>query len=279
MIEPSVSAGASGLNKTLLKPFEYPHLVRLGPNRDGGYVVPGDQIAHCETLISLGLSDDWSFDKACLALNPALKIIGVDHTVGPLSFMRRILRALWKIPLYALTGNQTKRTKYTRKLWNHIDYFFFFRDPHRHIKKRVSSGPRQLEINLQQIFDQIKPSGSACNVFLKMDIEGSEYEVISDIVQHYHRIRCIAAEFHNLDKSPGDFNKAIRALTQKFCIVHIHANNYGGYHDNFPATVEITFINKSLLEQPLLPSTHQYPRENLDFPCNPKIPDYRLQFE
>ena len=279
MIEGSVSNSACGLNKALLKPFEYLHLVRLGPNRDGGYVVPGDQIVHCETLISLGLSDDWSFDKACLALNPVLKIIGVDHTVGPLPFTRRILRSLWKIPLYALTGNQTKRTKYTRKLRNHIDYFIFFRDPHRHIKKRVSSGTGPLDINLQKIFDLAESSDSGCNVFLKMDIEGSEYEVISDIVRHQHRIRCIAAEFHHLDKNPDDFNTAVRALTQQFYIVHIHANNYGGYHDNFPATVEITFVNKSLFEQPLLPSRHQYPREKLDFPNNPKIPDYRLQFE
>ncbi len=279
MMQKLVSASASGLNKALLKPFEYDHLVRLGPNRDGGYVVPGDQIVHCETLISLGLSDDWSFDKACLTLNPALKIIGVDHTIGPLTFIRRTLLSLWKILLNALTGNQTKRNKYTRKLRNYIDYFLFFRNPHRHIKKRVSSETEALDINLQQIFDLTESPDSECNVFLKMDIEGSEYEVISNIVQYQHRIRCMAAEFHNLDKSPDDFNKAIQALTQYFYIVHIHGNNCGGYRDNFPATVEITFINSSLLGQPPLPSTHQYPREKLDYPNNPKSPDYRLQFE
>ena len=90
------------LDKQQLRPFLYPALSRLGPRGDGGYVVPADQIPHCRFLISLGLCDNWKFDKDFLKLNPAVKIVGVDHTVGPVFFISRMPFVLGKILGYAL---------------------------------------------------------------------------------------------------------------------------------------------------------------------------------
>jgi hypothetical protein len=82
----SGKSGASDnlLNKSLLVPIDYPNLVRLGMKGDGGYVIPEDEIRNCALLISLGLSDNWEFDKEFLARNPDARVIGVDHTVGPM---------------------------------------------------------------------------------------------------------------------------------------------------------------------------------------------------
>ncbi len=274
-------AGNCLLNKALLKPIEYPGLIRLGPNGDGGYVIPGDQIKSCELLISLGLSDNWLFDKEFLARNPTARVIGVDHTVGPWWFLRRIFIYLWKIPLYALIGNRRKISKYATKLRNCVGYFFFFREPHSHLKRRVSTSGGRLDISLGQILDSNLGRPARHDVFLKMDIEGSEYGVVQDIVQYQNRIRCIAAEFHDLDKRTEEFNESMQSLSQHFCIVHIHGNNGSAYDytNDFPSAAEITFINKSLIEWDLPFSAFQYPRERLDFPNNPAAPDYRLHFE
>lgn len=268
------------LDKTPLRPFLYPRLVRLGPPTDGGYVVPEDQIPQCRLLVSLGLSDNWTFDKDFLKLNPSVKIIGVDHTVGPFFFISGLPLILFRICSYALIFNRTKIRKHTRRLDNYLGYFTFFRAPHKHIKKRMSARMNDpLAITLDDVLRAAGPGGEH-DVFLKMDIEGGEYDLVPDIIKQHDRIRCIAAEFHWLDKRTEDFNQAIRLLSQHFTLIHIHANNIGPYdHANdFPITVEITWINNSVLEEKLVPSTLDYPREGLDIPNTVTKPDYKLHF-
>ncbi|QTL36944.1 hypothetical protein [Pseudoalteromonas viridis] len=94
------------------------------------------------------------------------------------------------------------------------------------------------------------------------------------------RINVVAAEFHHLDTHTEHFNQFIAAMSERFHVVHIHGNNYGRYVDtiDFPETVEITFINKTLMPD-ARPSPHSYPVAGLDFPNNPKKPDYSLAFE
>ena len=93
------------LNKKLLKPIEYPNLIRLGTKGDGGYVVPEDQIKQCRVLLSLGLSDNFDFDKEFQEKNPESKVIGVDYTIGWWWFSRRILIYLWKMFMYSVLLN------------------------------------------------------------------------------------------------------------------------------------------------------------------------------
>ncbi|HXE43213.1 MAG TPA: hypothetical protein VN516_09335 [Candidatus Baltobacteraceae bacterium] len=268
------------LNKEQLRPLLYPRLVRLGPPTDGGYVVPEDQIAKCNLLVSLGLSDNWTFDKDFLKLNPSVKIIGVDHTVGSYFFISRLPLILFRIVSYALIFNRKKIRKHTARLNNYLGYFTFFKKPHKHIKKRMSDSMRDpLDITLDAVLNAAGP-GKEHDVFLKMDIEGAEYGLVPEIIKNRNRIRCIAAEFHWLDKQTEDFNRAIRALNEHFSLIHIHANNIGPYdHANdFPIGVEITWINKDLLKEELPVSTLNYPREDLDIPNTITKPDYKLAF-
>jgi hypothetical protein len=268
------------LDKQQLRPLLYPALTHLGPGGDGGYVVPANQISHCRFLISLGLCDNWKFDKDFLKLNPAVSIVGVDHTVGPAFFISGIPACLCKILGYALLFNRAKLAKYTSRLGAYLEYFSFFRDPHKHLRRRVSAASSSaIDITLNAILNTCAPSGEH-DVFLKMDIEGSEYEIVPDIIKNHPRIRCLVAEFHRLHKRTEEFNQAIRALARHFSIVHIHGNNIGPYDEtiNFPITVEITWINKDILPDEPGPSTMSYPREGLDFPNTPTRPDYKLSF-
>jgi hypothetical protein len=269
------------LNKSLLAPIEYPNLIRLGTKGDGGYVVPEDQVADCELLISLGLSDNWEFDKEFLAKNPAARVIGVDHTVGRLWFQRRVLLYSWKIFMNALLCNPRKVGKYIDKWRNNLEYFSFFKKPNIHLKRKISPNSDKLDISLGEILDSNPAQNIKLNVFLKMDIEGSEYGTMKDIIRCHNRIRCVAAEFHDLDKRTAEFNDCMQVLSQYFSVVHIHGNNGASYDpvNDFPSVVEITLVNKTLLKAGSFVSLSEYPRPGLDFPNNPGVPDYRLRFK
>ena len=53
-------------------------------------------------------------------------------------------------------------------------------------------------------------------VFLKMDIEGGEYDVVDDLVAHADRINCIVGEFHRIGKKAASFNAALGAFNGPF---------------------------------------------------------------
>ena len=54
--------------KKLLIPYAYRNKIRLGPNRDGGYVVAGNLI-QVERLLSLGCSNQTGFEEDFLKHN------------------------------------------------------------------------------------------------------------------------------------------------------------------------------------------------------------------
>lgn len=268
------------LEKTNLHPISTSTLIRVGPTEDGGYVVPREVIGQTRLLLSLGLSDNWDFDREFLRLNPGTTIIGVDHTVGPEKFRRGQFRCLWKIFGYGIIFQKRKLAEYTKRYRDYRDYERFFSAPHRHLRRRVSHESREpVDIRFEDILKQ-GPSGGVHDIFLKMDIEGSEYEVVDDILAHQSRISCIATEFHELPARTAEFNEAIRRLLREFVIVHVHGNNCSPYHSglDFPETLEVTFLNRSLAGNSLAPSSATYPIPGLDFPNDPRRPDYPLRF-
>ncbi|MBK7034167.1 MAG: hypothetical protein IPH85_04145 [Ignavibacteria bacterium] len=268
------------INKKTLRPYEYADLIRLGNrNGDGGYVVPGKLVDTADVLLSLGLAEEWTFDMEMQERNPALRIIGVDHSIQPRTFMFGLVRCTIKNWIYTILRNDQKRRKYTRLREHYGDYFRLFTQPSVHVRKMVASDDRVGCISFNTLMRMATPSRDH-SVFLKMDIESSEYEIISQIVAHERSISVITAEFHDLVSDSETFNNAIEELQQRFDIVHIHSNNYGGYCqiNDFPDTVEITFVNKALMGSDPKKTTCAYPRPELDITnCSEKV-DYELHF-
>ena len=52
----------------ILKPYhlDKSNLVRIGPKKDGGYVIDKRVIDRSEVIITCGLNDDWEFEKNLL---------------------------------------------------------------------------------------------------------------------------------------------------------------------------------------------------------------------
>jgi hypothetical protein len=111
------------------------------------------------------------------------------------------------------------------------------------------------------------------NIFLKMDIEGSEYQWL-ETTNNLPNIKQMVIEFHDIWKNMHIFNKIIK--THK--IIHTHANNYGGLHENNkPNVIEITFIRKEYINDESNETI--FHMNNLDMPNNPNNPDVIQFFE
>ena len=254
-------------------------LVRLGLPRDGGYVVPAEAIASSTVLLSLGMKEDWSFELAFVSANPAIRVIGVDPSVHPAFFVTQAIRSGldWVSSVFRRGG--LRRTRHLARLRNSLHYFWFFGIRHRHVVARVTGADGPGTVSVGTLIEQAGERER--RVFLKMDIEGGEYDVVDDLVAHADRINCIVGEFHRIGKKAASFNAALGGLQRAFQVVHVHGNNYRPFdaESEVPDTVEITLLNRALMPADAAETTWTYPRPGLDFPNRPNAPDYALRFD
>lgn len=268
------------VNKQRLRPIIYEGLERVGSaTGDGGYVVPAALLDAAEVVLSLGLGREWTFDVAARRRNPKAVMVGVDHTISPWWFARAWLRSLVNVAAFSLVGYEAGVRRYRALHDVSRSYFWLFRGRALHLRQRVAAedGPRDVSLDtLLRRTDAAKPH----SVFVKMDIEGTEYDVIPALCRHHGLIQTIAAEFHDVTSAPERFDRGISQLLEHFRIVHIHGNNYGPYsaQDDFPDVVEITLVHESLCPKPERPSLRSYPVDTLDVPNDPAKPDYALRF-
>jgi hypothetical protein len=121
---------------------------------------------------------------------------------------------------------------------------------------------------------------------LKVDIEGSEWEFLSNITtEELLMFRQIVVEFHWIDKIlDNDHYKIIKDVMEKINISHqsvnVHANNYSNifqFLDLFiPEALEVTFLRKNSY------SFSDYDEKNyfeLNSPCNPNLVDINLIYK
>ena len=244
-------------------------LMRVGGANDGGYVIPTFLANESTLLISLGLSDDWSFDKHFKQLNPDIQIHSYDHTVSRAEFQKSLQRSfikacLGKLPLREVSSRFAKLK----------DYDSFFSGSVVHFEERVRNRvDRSSDVTIASVFGR-SPSRS---IFLKCDIEGSEYRIIDDILKYADRIIGIAIEFHDTEPLRQLFIACVQKLQQRFGIVHLHANNYSGVaRDGLPNVLEITFAEKTRC----IFGRHRtdLPIPEVDSPCNPRFADYAIHF-
>ena len=115
---------------------------------------------------------------------------------------------------------------------------------------------------------------------LKVDIEGSEYEIIDQIVDSSNKILSLIIEFHEVDKYEDIFEDKIKLLKSNFEIIHIHGNNNTGTQRiNLPKTLEITFVNKENYKDYNKEFRYDFPVKDVDFPNNLNFEDIRFSFK
>lgn len=149
-----------------------------------------------------------------------------------------------------------------------------FTDKINFIKKNINNYNDENNDNLITFIQEYN------NIFLKMDIEGNEYNWLSNLDEKYlNKFSQIVIEFHELGFEPNDIKiNCLQKLSNYFYIIHVHANNYDKIQFDIPKTLEITFINKKLFNETPNFNHLKLPIHNLDYPNNPDIKDIELNF-
>ncbi len=93
------------------------------------------------------------------------------------------------------------------------------------------------------------------DIILKMDIEGSEWEVLSNILfSDLGRCKQIVAEFHNLHQIADNqffhlVSNSLEKLNQSHDLINIHVNNWSSLHliqgVPVPDVVEVTYVRRA----------------------------------
>jgi hypothetical protein len=253
-----------------LNPFVVDDLGRYGNGRDGGYLLPASIVENIDAVLSFGLSTDWSLEEALSLRHPERVIHVYDHTVGTKTFRRSLKNSLIKF-----LGGRTSFADLRQRYATHRGYQSFFTGNHVHYRERMFN--RQDNANDATLAIAFARLGPVRQVFLKMDIEGSEYRVIPQIAPFAEHIAAVAIEFHDTDPLRAVFETQIKSLLEHFTIIHVHGNNIAGTAaDGLPDALEITFLNKRLAIGNR--QRDQLPVTGLDLPNDPLKPDCAMRF-
>jgi hypothetical protein len=109
-----------------------------------------------------------------------------------------------------------------------------------------------------------------------MDIEGSEFRVLGQILESLDKIVGLAIEFHDLDLFREEFEEFMNKLQNEFHINSLNINNFAQFpNTEFPRVLEVCFSRFSAC------NSVNESKANITTcsPNNPYGPAYRIRFE
>lgn len=245
-----------------LRPKSGVPLVRLGRDGDGGYLIDQRNLDEVDLLISMGINDDWSFEQEFLK-HRDVQYFGYDASISRYGFTLDCWKRATLIePLNTISAIRTL-----------LRYHSFFNETTRiHRSEYVGFDLSDNQISLGTLVD--RDCGDAQNIFFKIDIEGSEYRLLDDLITCASRIRGLAIEFHDVDLHLDRIQGFVEAFPLAIC--HVHGNNYVPVPPSgVPQVIELSFTSAPVgrsLESAALP-------HDLDRPSNPRCPEIMLNFE
>jgi hypothetical protein len=266
------------------RPIALDDLVRVGRDHDGGYVIPRRALAAARALVGLGINADWSFEEGFARANPGVRIVGVDGSVSAEIFRRWARDHFGQAWRGVLRAKRSVALPHFRAAWERLGHARgltrFFDGRERRFVPRYfepADGPNCVSwATLCREHELLGDGGGG--VFLKMDIEGAEYRTLGGLLSHAECITGAVVEFHDLDREWDRFAELMDACSGPFAVAHLHGNNYSPLipGTRTPTVLEVSFVNRRLLDAPPVPSAAPLPLPGLDMPCDPDRPDYEL---
>ena len=254
-----------------LKPFHInnKNLIRIGPKLDGGYIVDKRIVCLTEKIITCGLNDDWEFEKHFLRINPSCEVTAYDHTVNKEFWIKRFKKDIIHFFLF-----KKLRLRKIIGIFKYYDYINFFKKKNKHYELKIGSqNIKNKEITINEILN------GHDNLILKIDIEGSEYKILEQILSNAKKINTLLIEFHDIQKNMN-FIKEFIELSNDLKLIHIHGNNYSCTDKNInPNIIELTFTNIEKIKFEQTITAKKYPIEKLDYKNVYRKNDFILRFE
>ena len=145
-------------------------------------------------------------------------------------------------------------------------------------KRNISPIKSERTANLSYFTDNYN------DIFLKMDIEGSEYDWLNSLTEkQLTKFKQIVIEFHGINDDSWNIQltdkiNCFSKLSKTHYAIHIHGNNYGGLTKNIPDTIEVTYIRKNSIEYNPILNMQQLPSSLVDSPNYLEKTDYDLNF-
>jgi len=198
-------------------------IFRFGSLDDGGYYLKPETLKNADVLFSGGISSNLEFEYDAFRFNKDLKILMIDPTIsGSKLILKGIARLFFK-----------KRDK-IRYIFNALMFNYLIRTERcKHLK---------LWLNKEQsIFSLLKGNFKTDkNILLKLDIEGSEYDLLDEILENKEAFDALVFEFHDLDKKHQLVYNFIKECSTTFKMAHININPSGGFVNNQPKCIELS---------------------------------------
>ncbi|CAN2171249.1 Methyltransferase FkbM [Candidatus Nanopelagicaceae bacterium] len=249
-----------------LQPKLVKDLARVGNSSDGGYAMTSNSLLNPEYFLSLGLGENWSFESAVSKINPNSSIDIYDDTVSLIFFTTKALKGLIKFLL--LRDSLANLSSRYLRLRNYIQ-FWLQSSKNRHHK---------IHINEQTFREILRSYSEESRIGLKVDIEGSEWEILKLISENQFRFEFILIEIHDFDYHEHELRVFLNSLKDDFVNAHLHANNFEPLGSNgFPRVFELTLLRKSsavILDE----ARKELPISGLDVPNAKNRPDFELTF-
>ena len=193
----------------LLKTYDLGYnLIRLGDDKDGGYLIP--KLSNIKTCHTIGVGNTIKFEKD---LGKHVKLFLADKSV--------------KNP-------NISNAKFEKKF--------------------ISSFNNKEYLDINNWIQKTKMNPS----ILKIDAEGSEYEIIHAIHEKYLKsIKILVLELHNLHLISNEYfysivYNALKKIKIYFDVYHLHPNNnfplikFGNF--KIPRDLEVTLLNKKFIK-------------------------------
>lgn len=160
----------------------------VGGAHDGGYLISRGDMLASDGPISMGIDNNWQFGRH-FSRARKIPLHAYEGCTGPSYLLRDTRQAIVQRNLRWLS----------KSALTFLDYHWFFRGSlRRHFREFVGTGTYAYEqtdssiVNLTEVFERMPGK-----VFLKIDIEGAEYELLDGLIEQAGTTIVLAIEFHD----------------------------------------------------------------------------------
>jgi hypothetical protein len=256
-----------------LKPDIELNLTRLGRDHDGGYIVPNVCLQTSRHLLAGGYGNDFSFERAFLSLSSSNQVHLYDYSISFPTLIKNLVKGLFK----KLVGRPDYGFKY--HLRNILQFFKLKTSSIHYFNSKLESDSLNQGVDIPAAIRGFDRPLVANSIFCKLDIEGSEYELIDGVLESSSFISGLVIEFHDIENRYEQLVDSLGKLRRDFYLVHNHPNNYAGVGENgIPRVLEITFVSKDLCANQEKPYVAESSLLDIDQQNDPSSENLVLKF-
>ena len=264
------------LNK-IFKPSKKIDLQRIGDKFDGGYLINTKNISEANNFYSFGIGLSWKFESDVYELkrnqNKPFKIFMFDHSISNYFWFKSIIISFIEL------------LRFKKRFFFYILKFFElkrFTNKKECVFKNYMVSPINLKhadiykLKVTDINEIFEEKANIRDNFIKIDIEGSEYRILDQLLANQNYLTGCIVEFHDIDLHIKKITEFIENFDLN--LIHCHVNNCGPIKDDkYPTQVEISFSYIDNDDKNILSHNFDLPHK-LDMPNRAGLRDDKIVF-